>query len=95
VKLEFVRDRKSEILELAASHGASNVRLFGSVARGDSREDSDVDLLVDLDAGRSLFDLGGLLMDLRDLLGAEVDLIEAGCLHPYVRDRVLAEAIPL
>ena len=95
MKLEFVRDRKSEILELAASHGASNVRLFGSVARGDSREDSDVDLLVDLDAGRSLFDLGGLLMDLRDLLGAEVDLIEAGCLHPYVRDRVLAEAIPL
>jgi hypothetical protein len=65
------------------------------VARGDSREDSDVDLLVDLDAGRSLFDLGGLLMDLSDLLGAEVDLIEAGCLHPYVRDRVLAEAIPL
>jgi uncharacterized protein len=95
VKLEFVRDRKSEILELAASHGARNVRLFGSVARGDSREDSDVDLLVDLDAGRSLFDLGGLLMDLSDLLGAEVDLIEAGCLHPYIRDRVLAEAIPL
>jgi predicted nucleotidyltransferase len=95
VKLEFVRDRKSEIQELAASHGARNVRLFGSVARGDSREDSDVDLLVDLDAGRSLFDLGGLLMDLRDLLGAEVDLIEAGSLHPYVRDRVLAEAIPL
>ena len=95
MKLEFVRDRKSEILELAASHGARNARLFGSVARGDSREDSDVDLLVDLDAGRSLFDLGGLLMDLSDLLGAEVDLIEAGCLHPYVRDRVLAEAIPL
>ena len=95
MKLEFVRDRKSEILELAASHGARNARLFGSVARGDSREDSDVDLLVDLDAGRSLFDLGGLLMDLSDLLGAEVDLIEAGCLHPYVRDRVLAEAVPL
>jgi len=95
VKLEFVRDRKSEILELAASHGARNARLFGSVARGDSREDSDVDLLVDLDAGRSLFVLGGLLMDLSDLLGAEVDLIEAGCLHPYVRDRVLAEAVPL
>jgi hypothetical protein len=94
--LEKLRnDKKAAILEVAHRHGARNVRVFGSVARGDNREDSDVDILVDLDADRNLFDLGGLLMDLSKLLGSEVDLVESGCIHPYIRDRVLAEAVTL
>jgi predicted nucleotidyltransferase len=72
-----------------------NFRVFGSVATGENRPDSDVDFLVDLDGGRGLLDLGGLVSDLRDLLGVEVDLVEAGGIHPYIRERVLAEAVPL
>jgi uncharacterized protein len=80
---------------LARLYGASNVRIFGSLARSEAATDSDVDFLVDLEAGRDLFDLGGLQADLRDLLAASVDVVEASCLHPYIRDRVLAESIPL
>jgi predicted nucleotidyltransferase len=87
--------KRQQILELAARRGASHVRVFGSFARGQARLDSDVDFLVDLDPGRSLLDLGGLLMDLRDLLGREVDVVTAAGLHWYIRDRVLAEAVDL
>jgi predicted nucleotidyltransferase len=76
-------------------HGCRNVRVFGSVATGESRADSDIDFLVDLDQRRGLLDLGALLSDLQDLLGVEVDLVESGSVHPYIRDRVLAEAVPL
>ena len=89
------RERKAEILRLAERHGCRNVRVFGSVATGESKPNSDLDLLVDLDQGRGLLDLGGLLWDLQTLLGADVDLVESGCIHPYIRDRVLAEAVPL
>lgn len=89
------REKKAEILRLAQEYGARNVRVFGSIARGDSREDSDIDFLVDLEEGRTLFDLGGLLMDLRDLLGARVDLITTRTLSRYIRDRVLAQAVLL
>ena len=89
------RDNKAEILRLAARHGCHNVRILGSVATGENRPDSDVDIVVDLDGGRGLLDLGGLLSDLHDLLGVEVDLAESGCIHPYIRDRVLTEAVPL
>jgi predicted nucleotidyltransferase len=88
-------ERRAEILRLAESHGCRNVRVFGSVASGENKPGSDVDLLVDLEKGRGLLDLGGLLTDLQDLLGVEVDLVESGCIHPYIRDRVLAEATPL
>ena len=87
--------RKNEILRLAEKHGCRNIRVFGSVATGENRPGSDVDFLVDLDEGRGLLDLGGLLSDLHDLLGVDVDIVESGCIHPYVRDRVLAEAVPL
>ena len=94
--LESLRsDKKAAILEAAQRHGARNVRVFGSLVHRENRPDSDVDFLVDLDPGRDLFDLGGLLADLKDLLGAQVDLVEASCLHPYIRDRVLAEAVEL
>lgn len=92
---ETIASRRDEIVQLAAKHGAFNVRLFGSVARGEGHADSDVDFLVDLEAGRSLFDLGGLLMDLQALLGRRVDVVTEKGLHWYIRDRVCAEARPV
>jgi len=90
-----LRARRREVLSVAAARGASNVRIFGSVARGEAGPDSDVDFLVDLEPGRSLLDLGGLLMDLQDLLGVSVDVVTPRGLKPRNAARVLAEAIPL
>jgi len=92
---EIIGDKKNQILALAAKHGASNVRVFGSVADGTADEDSDIDFLVDLEADRSLFDLGGLLMDLQQLLGRNVDVVTENGLHWYIKDRVLSEAKPI
>ncbi|MBK5224293.1 MAG: nucleotidyltransferase family protein [Acidimicrobiia bacterium] len=86
---------RSQIAETAARRGATNIRVFGSVARGEARSTSDVDLLVDLESGRSLMDLGGLVMDLSDLLGVDVDIVTEAGLKSRVRDRVVAEAVPL
>ena len=93
--LEELRARRAEILEIAARRGARNVRVFGSVVRQDADDRSDVDFLVDMDEGRSLFDLGGLLMDLSDLLACKVDVITEKGLRERVRARVLGEAQPL
>ncbi|WP_245971557.1 nucleotidyltransferase family protein [Calidithermus terrae] len=93
--LERLRERKAEILAVAAKHGASNLRVFGSVARGKADGNSDLDLLVDLEEGRSLWDLGGLTADLEDLLGVRVDVGTARSLRPEIRDEVIAEAIAL
>ncbi len=82
-------------MRVAARNGAYNVRLFGSVARGEDDERSDIDFLVDLEAGRSLFDLGGLLSDLSALLGRDVDVVTERGLRDRLRERVLEEAIPL
>ncbi|MEW6582778.1 MAG: nucleotidyltransferase domain-containing protein [Actinomycetota bacterium] len=90
--LEELRGRRDEVLAIAARRGASNVAVFGSVARGDAGEGSDIDVLVDLDAGRSLLDLGGLLIDLREALGCDVDVVTRAGLRSRIRDRVLAEA---
>ena len=87
--------RRDEILRLAALHGARNVRVFGSVARGDARPDSDVDLLVEFEPGRGLLDLSKLLLDLQDLLNCKVDVVTAKSLHWSIRERVLQEAVPL
>ena len=92
---ELLRSKREEILRLASRHGARNVRVFGSVARGEADERSDVDLLVDLEPGRSLLDLGGLLMDLRDLLRRNVDVVTERGLKSRIRSRVLQEAVPL
>ena len=89
------REKKAEIIRLAEMRGCRNVRVFGSVATGENRPDSDVDFLVDLESGRTIFDLAKFLGDLRDLLGAEVDVVESRSIHPYIRDRVLAEAVGL
>lgn len=86
---------RDEILRIAGRHGASNVRIFGSTARGEARPDSDVDILVDMEPGRSLFDLGGLLYDLQMLLGVDVDVVTEKGLRPRIRAQVMQEAIPL
>ena len=95
VTLAELRDRRAELVGIAERHGASNVRVFGSVLRGDASAGSDVDFLVTLDERRSLLDLGGLLMDLRDALGCEVDVVTDTGLRPRIRDDVLAIAAPL
>ena len=88
------QEKRAEILRLAETHGARNVRVFGSVVRADNRDDSDVDLLVEFDKGKSLLDLIGLKLDLENLLGAKVDVVTPNSLR-NIRDRVLAEALPL
>jgi hypothetical protein len=90
-----IAEKKEDILALATRHGASNVRIFGSAARGQAGAESDIDFLVDLEPDRSLFDLGGFLMELEDLLGAKVDILTEKGLHWYIRDRVIAEAVRL
>ncbi len=92
---EILKDRRDAILEVARRHGAHTIRVFGSVARGEVDSESDVDFLVDLEPGRSVFDQGGLLMDLQNLLGRKVDVVTEAGLRPRIRARVLAEAVPL
>jgi predicted nucleotidyltransferase len=91
--LAELRGRRDEILKIASRYGVFNIRVFGSVARGDATDSSDVDLLVDIEDGRSLFDLGAFYMDLRDLLGYEIDLGTE--VKPRLRADVDAEAVPL
>lgn len=90
-----LQDHRQQIIELAARHGARNVRVFGSVARGDASPDSDIDFLVDMEPGRSLLDLGGLLMDLQHLLGCPVDIVTEAGLRHRIREQVLQEATSL
>ena len=87
--------KREVVLEIAARYGAYDVRLFGSVARGEADSASDIDILVKMEPGRSLMDLGGLLYDLQILLGTEVDVVTEKGLRPRIREKVLQEAIPL
>jgi predicted nucleotidyltransferase len=92
---EVLKTKRQQVLQIAREHGAYNVRVFGSVARGEAQPGSDVDLLVEMEAGRSLLDMGGLVMELQGLLGHNVDVVTERGLKSRIRDRVLAEAIPL
>ena len=92
---EAVKKKREEILEVAARRGARNVRLFGSLARGEERAGSDVDLLVEMEEGRSLLDLSHLLQDMEELLGCKVHVVEPEALHWAIRERILEEAVPL
>jgi len=92
---DAVLAHREEILRIAARHGATNVRVFGSVARGTAGPESDLDLLIDVGPKTSPWFPGGLLMDLEELLGYHVDITTERGLHPVIRDRVLAEARPL
>ncbi|MEI6786623.1 MAG: nucleotidyltransferase family protein [Verrucomicrobiota bacterium] len=90
-----LQSKRAEILRLADRHGASEVRIFGSVARGEAGSDSDVDFLVKLAPERSLLDHVALWQELEDLLGRKVDLVSEKALHWLIRDQILKEAVPL
>lgn len=92
---QLLEEKREEILSIAAEHGARDVRVFGSVARGEADRESDVDFLVDLEPGRSLLDLGGLQMDLEALLARRVDVVTVCGLKSRIRERVLREAMPV
>jgi uncharacterized protein len=92
---EILRTKREEILRIATKYGAYNIRIFGSVARREADVNSDVDFLVEMEPGRSLFDLGGLLIELQDILGCEVDVVTEKGLRSRIRERVLSEAVPL
>jgi len=92
---ELLESKKEEIFAVAERHGAREVRVFGSVARSEARPDSDVDFLVTFDKGRSLLDHAGLLLDLQELLGIDVDVVSERGINPRIRDLILKEAVSL
>ncbi|MCI0455080.1 MAG: nucleotidyltransferase family protein [Candidatus Dadabacteria bacterium] len=91
----LLKNKRKEILRIAASHGAQDVRLFGSLARSEGRPESDIDILVKLDSGRSLLDIVALKQDLEDLLNSKVDVVTEEAISPYIREQVLKEAVSL
>ena len=93
--LEMLREKREGILRIAAEHGARNVRVFGSVVRGESGPESDVDFLVEFERGRSLLDHAGLVIALGELVGCKVDVATEAGLRERIRGRVLGEAVPL
>lgn len=90
-----LKENRAEILRIAERHGARNLRVFGSVARGEDDRESDIDILVEMAPGRSLMDLGGLWSDLNSLLGVKVDLVTEKGLKKRIKERALREATPL
>lgn len=94
-KAALLKEKREEILQLAKKYGAQNVRIFGSIAREEAGPKSDVDFLIQLEAGRSLLDHIGFWQDLQELLGCEVDVVTEKSLHWYIRDKVLKEAVSL
>lgn len=94
-RLRHLRHHRQAVIERSARRGAHNLRVFGSAARGEDTESSDIDLLVDLDESVSLLDLIGLEDELAELLGVKVEVVPASALRPHVRDAALAEALRL
>ena len=92
---ELLKEKRDEILRIARRRGARNVRVFGSVARGTADRKSDIDILVEMEPGRSLLDLGGLWWELNAVLGLRVDVVTEKGLRERIRERVLKEAVPL
>jgi len=90
-----LKDKRKEILRIAAGHGARDIRVFGSVSRGEAGPKSDVDLLIKLEPGRSLLDIIAIKQDLEDLIGCEVDVVTEDAISPYIREQVLKEAVSL
>ena len=95
IDLRDILQRRNDILALARQYGAHDVRIFGSVARGEAGPSSDLDILVRFDPDRTLLDQGGLLMDLQDLLHVRVDVLDEEGLRPRFRNHVMKEAVPL
>ncbi len=92
---QLLQVKRAEILEAAVRNGASDIRVFGSIARGDAHDESDIDFLVEFEKGRSALDKVGLIEELEQLLGSKVLVVTPGALHRVIRDKVLSEAMPL
>ncbi len=92
---DLLRSKRTEILQIAERHGAINIRIFGSVARGEDNESSDIDFLVEMEPGRSLMDHAALLLELQDSLGHKVDVISDRGIKPRIRDIILKESVSL
>lgn len=90
-----IKSLRNRILKLAKKHGAKNVRVFGSVAKGTAKSAGDLDILIELESGRSLLDIVALKQDLEDLLGCNVDVVTEGALSPYIREEILKTAVNL
>ena len=93
--LEVLQQRRDEIVRIAAKHGAYNIRVFGSIARGEARSDSDIDLLIEKGPITSPWFPAGLVLELEDILGQRIDIVTETALNPYLRDHVLREAVSL
>lgn len=94
-QLQFLKQNRQKILDLADKRGGYNVRIFGSVARGEEGETSDIDFLMTFRKGTTLFDRGGLVFDLREYLGCDVDVVSDKTVHPLIREEVYHSAISL
>ena len=92
---KIIHHRRDEILEIARKYGAISVRIFGSVARGEDGPLSDLDVIVDMKQGSSLLDIVAIKQDIEDLLGIRVDLVTEAAISPYIKDKVLGEAVTL
>ena len=90
-----LKNKRNEIIKLAAEHGARNLRVFGSFARGEATPESDLDILINLEPGRTLLDLIAVKQDLEDLLGCAVDVVTEDAVSPHIRDQVLKDAVSL
>lgn len=95
MNLEELRKYKPQIMEVAEKYGVTNIRVFGSTARGDATDDSDVDFLVEMKKGRSAFDMGGFYEDTREIIGSDIDLVTPTSLHSYIKKKVFDESIAL
>lgn len=93
--LNDIKQHKSELEALANQYGVRNIRVFGSTVRGDATDQSDIDLLIDMEQGRSLTDLCGFRLGAKALLGREIDMVDAAFVHPALKDRIMIEAMPL
>ena len=92
---QLLNEKRDDIRSIAAKHGAYNIRIFGSVVRGDAGPDSDIDFLIDAGPTTSSWFPAGLILDLEEILGRRVDVVTAKALNPYIRDHVLGEAVAL
>jgi predicted nucleotidyltransferase len=90
-----IKEKREDILRIAKKYGAYNIRIFGSVVRGEAKQDSDLDILVDLEPDRSLLDHAGLIIDLQETMNCKVDVVTEKGLRPRIRDVILKEAIPI
>lgn len=90
-----LKNKRKQILDIAYTHGAKTIKIFGSFVRGEEKEDSDIDLLVSFKEGRSLFDLIALKNDLEELFGRKVDVVTEDSIHSYIRDKIMQEAVEI